>query len=309
MPFLASANESKLSLRAVQSLVSIQERSDHYQQLPHIESSSMSFSDYASDKGRPHRQSLSRSVVSQGSSASAPSSVFPNHAPPPPPKYSNSALQRVPSLSTRPSITSSVSSQVVPYSIKSLDIPDVLLPSFPTSMSHIESLVILSATVMMRLPSASSTAQNPAHRSIGSFRSPVSKSTWSSRQLVLTSFKVSDDSRAPSPQRYSGTSLDYTPTSTEHTIAHLHIFSLPPQSNTPTRFGSMSRRHGHSGSISSNSWEPGSEMEQDRRRVIGNCSASFWEEREPGESKRCGMKILFGDDGPERDWVCDMPDR
>ncbi|WVQ77417.1 hypothetical protein IAR50_007103 [Cryptococcus sp. DSM 104548] len=200
-----------------------------------------------------------------------------------------------------------------------LDIPSpldpslysVLLPPYPTSLPSLENVSILSATVIRR--EYSSLPERQKNTSLSSLAGGMSGSNggakrllWTSRQMVLTSFKVGGNTPSASPKNEYPTQDG----AQVKTIANLHIFSIPLQSPTPTSATSPLRSRSRSGSNSTSSSPPGSshQVELERKVLGGNTTAGFWEDAGAGGERKYVLRIGFGEgrgrDGGE--WIVEM---
>ncbi|ODO04903.1 hypothetical protein I350_05513 [Cryptococcus amylolentus CBS 6273] len=194
-----------------------------------------------------------------------------------------------------------------------LDIPSpvdsglysVLLPPYPTSLPSLENVSILSATVIRREVSSvpekqRSTSLSSLAGGMGGGNNGAKKLVWTSRQMVLTSFKVGGNTPSASPKDEYPSEGD----APVKTIANLHIFSLPL--NTPSSAASPLRSRNRSDSSSS---PPGSshQTELERMTLKGESTAGFWEDA--GGERKHVLRIGFGYEARNRDgveWIVEM---
>ena len=225
---------------------------------------------------------------------------------------------------SRPSFISiNNSSQYRSSAVGSFDLVHFLLPSFPTTVSALESTTILSTTVMRRIPITSFGSVGTEKRSLN-FRptTPGSaakgKSFWQTHQLVLTSFRINDATPLPSPNPLTPltsttNSSDLRRNSDSQTIAHLHLFAVPapPQksgnsrpgspANMPFPSSSMSkRRPGTADSVVTN------KVEVDRQVIGEGTVVGVWESTDAADGgRKWVLRVKF--ERREEEWLCDMP--
>lgn len=196
-----------------------------------------------------------------------------------------------------------------------LQIPTVLLPTFPTTLGALEPIVILSTPIFLRQDVLTSSALSPnvSLRSLaglrGTPRSPAKdltnlpeQYTWVSSHLVLTQFKMSTSARAPSP---APGSPRVEQVEEEHLIAHLHLFAGP---RTQTQMSVQSKRRSH---VRTASWDQGAaprEAEEVERRLIRGEVGMQRVDGGAGMGGRVvvGLSLPGGGAQSGTEWVCDM---
>lgn len=200
-----------------------------------------------------------------------------------------------------------------PFHGESTKLSDLLLPPFPTSESVLETITILSANVMRRMPTSQSSPDKrskslrpgTASSIATSFGSAPRKAMWQTHQLVLTSFRINETSpyTSPNPALEVGSSNHRRQTSTQ-TIAHLHLFAYNTASKSSSRPGSATTNKKRLGSL-----EGAVKVEVDRQVISAITTAGVWESSDEAEADTLGRKwilrVRFGED--QEEWLCDMP--
>ncbi|WWC59858.1 uncharacterized protein I303_102420 [Kwoniella dejecticola CBS 10117] len=215
-------------------------------------------------------------------------------------------------------------------------IVSMLLPSFPASLSSLQSIQILQAAVIRKiLPgsgfgsgSGSGMPEKEKSTSLKSLTSVLSsgntsqtnyqggngskKPIWITQQLVLTSFKVGGSTPTSTPDPNEYLSASSSSSSTSRTIAHLHLFSIPGASSGS---GSSQATFGRRPSLPSGAMND--EMELERKMITHESTAGVWNEDENGRKfvMRIGLGMALRDGegtqdregiDSDREWIVEM---
>ncbi|KAK8861232.1 hypothetical protein IAR55_002051 [Kwoniella newhampshirensis] len=239
----------------------------------------------------------------------------------------------------RPSIvsiaTDSSGVAAEPISIAFADITSVLLPTFPASLASLDSIQILSATVIRRTFTTSGMPDKEKSSSIrslaGMLPSGASNSSaipntpkkplWITQQLVLTSFKVGGSSPSATPDLAgypTSNSSAIRESSNSRTIAHLHLFTVHgsgPGGKSSTGSGniglgiSSSQSFGQrprGGSLMASGGAD--ENEVARKMIKGESTAGVWDELDG--KRKFVMRVGFGGQEAkgedDMEWVVEM---
>ncbi|WVQ83452.1 hypothetical protein IAT38_005593 [Cryptococcus sp. DSM 104549] len=193
----------------------------------------------------------------------------------------------------------------------------VLLPSFPATLSALENIQILSATVIRRTLPAFAEKESRGLRGFGlggASGSPGQggkrRAAWTTQQIVLTSVKIGGSTPPESPA-LGGPGL--AEPSSARTIAHLHLFSVPAPPASPIKATSGDA----SASASPVKASSAGQVELERMVIKAASTAGVWDESMSGDGSGGGdakrkfmMRVGYGaggeGEGGDSEWVVEM---